>query len=140
MKKAYYLALKHKKDGEPVIRLEHGLRGRPLLLGDLDVHVLEYIRKLRLAGGIVNRAIVIAAATGVVQHNKPAILRAHGGPLELGKNWADSILLRMGLVKRKATKAARKIPPDFADIKLAFLQRVAEIVRENKVQFPQSLL
>ena len=30
MKKAY-LALKYKKDGEPVTRLEHGLRGRPLL-------------------------------------------------------------------------------------------------------------
>ena len=35
----------------------------PLLLGDLDAHVQEYIRKLRLAGC---RAIVIAAATGVV--------------------------------------------------------------------------
>ena len=92
MKKAYYIALKHKKDGEPVTRLEHGLRGRPLLLGDLDAHVQEYIRKLRLAGCIVNRAIVIAAATGVVQHNNPAILSAHGGPLELGKKWADSIL------------------------------------------------
>ena len=133
MKKAYYIALKHKKDGEPVTRLEHGLRGRPLLLGDLDAHVQEYIRKLCLAGCIVNIAIVIAAATGVVQHNNPAILSAHGGSLELGKKWADSILLRMGLVKRKATKAARKIPPDFADIKLTFLQRVAEIVRENKV-------
>ena len=133
MKKAYYIALKHKKDGEPITRLEHGLRGWPLLLGDLDAHVQEYIRKLRLAGCIVNRAIVIAAATGVVQHNNPAILSAHGGPLELGKKWADSILLRMGFVKRKATKAARKIAPDFTDIKLAFLQRVAEIVRENKV-------
>ena len=133
MKKAYYAPLKNKKDGEPVIRLEHGLRGRPLLLGDLDAHVQEYVRKLRLAGGIVNRAIVIAAATGVVQHNNPAILRSHGGSLDLGKKWADSILLRMGLVKRKATKAARKVPPDFADIKLAFLQRVAEIVHENEI-------
>ena len=39
----------------------------------------------------------------------------------------------MGLVKRKATKAARKMRPDFADIKLTFLQRVAEIVHESKV-------
>ena len=54
MKKAYYLALKHKKDGESVTRLEHGLQGRPLLHDDLDAHVQEYIRKLRFAGGIVN--------------------------------------------------------------------------------------
>ena len=91
------------------------------------------MRKRHLAGGIVNRAIVIAAATGVVQHNNPTILCSHGGSLELGKKWADSILLRMELVKRKATKAARKVPPDFADIKLAFLQRVAEVLHENEV-------
>ena len=61
------------------------------------------------------------------------MLRAHGGLIELGKKWADSILLRMGLVKRKATKSAKKVPPDFADIKQVFLQRVTENVRENKV-------
>ena len=133
MKKAYYAALKNKKDGELVIRLEHGLQGWPLLLGDLDAHVQEYMGKLRLAGGIVKRAIVIAAATGVVQHNNPTILCSHGGSLELGKKWADSILLRMGLVKHKATKAARKVPPDFAEIKLAFLQRV-QVVHENEVR------
>ena len=133
MKKAFYLALKQRKDGEPVTRLEHRSQGRPLLLGSVDTNVQEYIRKLRRAGGIVNRAIVIAAATGIVQHNNPAMLRAQGGSIELGKKWADSILLRMGLVKRKVTKSAKKVPPDFADIKQAFLQRVTENVRENKV-------
>ena len=39
----------------------------------------------------------------------------------------------MRLVKRKATKAARKTPPNFADIKLTCLQRVADIVHESKV-------
>ena len=39
----------------------------------------------------------------------------------------------MGLVKRKATKTAKKVPPDFADIKQAFLQRVTENALENKV-------
>ena len=95
-KKAYCSALSKTKSDEPVTRLEHGLRGRPLLLGDLDSKVQQYLRKLRLAGGIVNRAIVIAAATG---YNNPALLRAHGGPIELGKKWADSILGRMDLVK-----------------------------------------
>ena len=60
-KKAYCSALSKTKSEEPVTRLEHGLRGRPLLLGDLDSKVQQYVRKLRLAGGIVNRAIVIAA-------------------------------------------------------------------------------
>ena len=81
---------------------ESTVRDFTLLLGDLDV----------------NRAIVISAATGIVEYNNPALLCAHGGPIELGKKWADSILGRMGLVKRKATKAARKLPVDFADVKL----------------------
>ena len=50
------------------------------------------------------------------------MLREYGGPIELGRKWADSILLRMNLVKRKATKAARKVPTDFAEIKLVFLK------------------
>ena len=58
MKKSYYEALKHNPKGEVVTRLEHGLRGRHLKLGNLDCNVQDYIRKLRVAGGIVNRAIV----------------------------------------------------------------------------------
>ena len=59
----------------------------------------------------------------------------HGGPVVLGKKWADSLLGRIGLVKRKATKAARKLPDDFADVKVAFLQRVASVVKESSVPF-----
>ena len=72
-KKAYCSALSKTKGAEPITRLEHGLRGRPLLLGDLDSNVQEYVRKLRLAGLIVNRAIVIAAATGIVEFHNPAL-------------------------------------------------------------------
>ena len=45
------------------MRLEHRLRGRP---PDLDSNVQDYIRKLRLACGVVNRFIIIAAARGIV--------------------------------------------------------------------------
>ena len=138
IKKAYYKALREKRNPEPVNVLKHGLRGRPLKLGSLDPVVQNYIRKLRLAGGIVNRSIVIAAATGIVEHNNPALLTNHGGTIELTKKWADSILLRMNLVKRKATKAARKVPPDFPEIKLAFLNRIACCVKEYNI--PPSLI
>ncbi len=45
-----------------VATLPHGNRGRPLKLGDFDASVQRYIRVLRIAGGIVNRTIIIAAA------------------------------------------------------------------------------
>jgi hypothetical protein len=42
-------------------------------------------------------------------------------------------LYRHGYVKRKATKAARKLPPDFPDIKLGFLQRIKDEVVTNSI-------
>ena len=75
------------------------------------------------------------AATDIVEYHNLALLHTHGGPVVLGKKWADSLLGRMGLVKRKATKAARKFPDDFADVKIAFLQRVASVVKESSVPF-----
>ena len=37
-------------------------RGRPLLIGDFDSPVQEYIRMLLLSGGVVNARLVVAAA------------------------------------------------------------------------------
>ena len=79
---------------------------------------------------MVNRAIVIAATKGIVEHHNPAMLREHGSTVELGKKWADSILSRMNFVKRKATKAAHKLPMDFPEITLAFLKRVSDCVHK----------
>ena len=83
-----------------------------------------YVRKLRAAGTPVNRSIVIAAARGMVMHHSPSLLPEHGGNLELGRKWAESLMSRMGLVRRKATKAARKKPTDFESLKAQFLQRI----------------
>ena len=41
-------------------------RGRPLLIGDFDGQVQEYIRMLHLSGGVVNARLVVAAARGLI--------------------------------------------------------------------------
>ena len=102
------------RTGELVTRLDHGLRGRSLKLGDLDSCVQDYIRKPCLSREVVNRSIVIAAARGIIEHNKPSLLCEHGGTLQLGKIWADSLLNQMRFVKQKATKAAGQVPMDFS--------------------------
>ena len=138
MKKAYYIELRKQRDHTvEITRLEHRFRGRPLLLGKLDDNVQEYIRKLRLAGCVVNRTIVVATGKGIVEHLQPALLREHGGPVELGRKWAESLMRRMGLVKRKATKAARKSPDDLDQIKAEFVCRVVSIRAEGNI--PQNL-
>ena len=98
------------KDPDQVLELRHGLRGKPKKLGDLDQKVQKYIHNLRAAGTPVNRSIVIAAARGVVLHHSPSLLPEHGGNLDLGRKWAESIMTRMGLVRHKAT--TRKKPAD----------------------------
>ena len=42
----------------------------------------------------------------------------------LSSTWAESFLRRIGHVKHKATKVARKLPDIFTETKQAFLQRV----------------
>ena len=69
---------------------------------------------------MVNRDIVVAAANRIVEHHNPAMLHEHGGIVELGKKCAHSILSWMNCVKRKATKAACKLPMDFLRLSLHF--------------------
>ena len=62
-----------------------------------------YIRGLRDAGGVVNTAIVLAAATGILQRKDPTSLQCNGGHIILKKSWAKYLLKTMDFVKRRAT-------------------------------------
>jgi len=53
------------------------------MLGNLDDQVQTYVQKLHKAGGVVNRTIVVAIATGVVKHYDPTLLVEHGGPVNV---------------------------------------------------------
>lgn len=127
------------KDPAAIAVLPHSQHGRPKLLNsDIDDRVQSYMRAVCDTGGIVNRKIVISAALGITKSLKPSLLPENGGSLELGKPWAESILRRTGFVKRKGTKAARKLPDNFADLKDDFLRRVADTVKEHDI--PPSLV
>ena len=57
MKKAYFLKFKSVPDPADIISLPHAALGRPLpVRSELDADIVEYVRALRLAGGIVNHA------------------------------------------------------------------------------------
>ena len=136
--KSYLLKLRAGDDPDAITELPHATLGRPLLIGEFDDQVFEYIKQLRAAGGIVNCNIVIAAAKGFISHKRPSLLKEHGGSLDLTKKWAESFLRRRGFVKRKATKAARKLPPDYPDLKIAYLKRIEDEVKNNNI--PADLL
>ena len=137
-KRTYLARLRAEGDADAITTLPHHALGRPLLIGEFDAQVYEYIKQLRAAGGIVNCNIVVAAAKGIVSHKRPSLLREYGGHIELGKKWAESFLQRRGFVKRKATKAARKLPPDFSELKAAYLRRIQDEVTAHDI--PRDLL
>ena len=108
-------------------------QGRPLLLGvELDQAVQEYITSLRAIGGVVNTAIVMAAAEGIVSARDASKLTSHGGHIEITSTWARSLLHRMGYVKRMCSKAGKVPTPLFNEIKDVFLANVtAEVIMND---------
>lgn len=66
--------------------------GRPTLLGTFEEDVIDYIKNLRLSGGIVNRPIVIAVARGIIMAKNRQHLVEFGGSIDLNNSWAQSFL------------------------------------------------
>ena len=133
IKKAYLEELRKRPrsdDGEELTALPTKKRGRKLLLGvDLDMKVQAYLRKVREGGGAVSARIAQAAARGILLKYNPSLLVQNGGPVDLNKFWAHSLMKRMKFVQRKATTSESKSSlVDFAEKKAEFLDAVAEAV------------
>ena len=110
-------------------------RGRKLLLGEhLDEKLQLYIRKTREGGGAVTTRIVMAAARGLLLASNRNILAEYGGDVRINRPWAQSLLERMGYVKRKATTSKGKYSlADFEQVKKQFLKDVTETVLMEEI-------
>lgn len=138
-KKKYYAELRVVGEPSKVTVLPRLKAGRPTVLpAHIESAVKDYLCKLRQNGGIVNKTVVISAATGTVEHHDKSLLKKYGGVIDLNRYWAESFMSRMGLVKRKATKAARKLPDDFDTVKTTFLDSIRSVVTEH--QIPPALI
>ena len=143
LKKQYLAELNNQNQNGatiPVVtRLPTKPHGCPLLLGStLDDQVKEYVTALRAAAGVVNTAIVLAAAEGIVAATEHSLLRQHGGSLVLTKAWAKSLLIRMGFVKRKGSTSAKIPVPEFEKRKEQYLSDICAVVIMNDI--PPSLV
>jgi len=142
MKVHYLEALsKRKRDQENVeiTELPSKKKGRSLLLGELlDGQVQSYIKELRSKGAVVNTAIALACAEGVVMHHDSNLLATNGGHITISKDWAKSLLCRMGYVKRRVSTSAKVPPQDFDKRKEQFLYDAKVLV--NYEEIPDSLV
>ena len=109
--------------------------GRPSTLPPETLNSLKlYLADLRKFGGIVNSAIVLAAATGIAQRSDPAL--PIDGSLSLTKSWAKHFLKKNNFVKRKATTKAKVYVPNFVSLQAQFLQDIKVVVQLEDIPFP----
>ena len=117
-----------------VLSLPRLKRGRPLLLGEnLDHQVKSYISAVREKQGVINTAITIACGEAIVKKADKNLLRENGGPIELTKVWAKSLLQHLNFVKRKATTSAKVEPSQFKELKEQFLLDIKVVVEMGNV-------
>ena len=84
---------------------------------DLDKQVRDYVGYIRSTRAVVNTAVVIASAEGILMYKDPGLLSR----INLTKGWAKYLLHRMGFVRRKATSKAKVIVENFEELKEEFL-------------------
>ena len=63
---------------------------------DLDRQVRAYLSALRSNGAVVNTAIAIGCAEGIIKHFDSNLLECNGGHIRLTKSWAQCLMLRLG--------------------------------------------
>ena len=140
MKKVYKEELRKRRcydDGSSheISDLPAKKRGRKVLLGeDLDTKAQLYLKKVRQRGGAISARIAMAAARGILRKCNGSMLAENGGPIQLNRHWAHSLLKRMNFVQRKATTSLSKLTmTDFKERKREFLNDVATTVEMEEI-------
>jgi len=105
-----------------------------LLIGDeLDDKVKLYIRDLRARGGAIDTTVFIACAEAIVSRVDKKLLKVNGGPIDLSKSWAKSILGCMGYVKRKVNTSVKIEPSHFEELRKQYLLDIKAAVQIAKI-------
>ena len=78
-----------------------------------------------MIGGVVNTAITVAAAQGIISARCPGKLQCEGGDICIRKNWVKSLMRCMGFVRRKVSNAGKVLPAEYAELKEQCLANIA---------------
>jgi len=93
---------------------------------------VEQVRiALRERGAVVNTAIVLVCAKGIVMNIN--LLSSDGGHILLTSNWGKSTLRCMGFVKTKVSTAAKVPVTNFKELKAQFLLDVNVSIEMDEI-------
>ena len=110
-------------------------QGRPLLLGELDGLVQQYILAARNCGNVISRNIAVSAAK-VIMKRYPRLI---GSDDIESSHWAQSLFRRMGFRRRQATTSKLEIPEGaLKEIKMLFHHDI--VTKVAKFNIPDSLI
>ena len=99
------------------------------------IQVRAYLTSLRDHGAVVNTAIAISCAEGIVKNKDSNLLASNGGHIVLSKYWGKNLLKRMGFVKRRASTKAKVTIENFEEVKAQFLLDIKAVVEFEEILF-----
>ena len=97
-----------------------------------------YISALRANGAVINSAIVMACAEGIVENHDSNMLHSNGGHVKFTKYWAQDFLNRIGYVKRRVSTKTKVHPSDFEAKRAQFLFDIRSLVEMEDI--PKDLI
>ena len=103
----------------------------PLLGEKLDKQLQQMIGDMRSRGTAIGTSVVIGVGREI-------LLKHKNSTVVLSKEWAKSVLNRMGYTKRKANNKCKVLPDNFVEIKKNYLADICAVVEMEDV--PPSLI
>ena len=104
----------------------------------MDGKVQAYIKASRDHGCVVNTAVTVAAAKGIIMKTNRMLLEENGGPIALTKSPAKSLLYQMGFVKRRGSTKVRLTPENFESVRATYLEQIRTTVEFEEI--PQEVI
>ena len=102
-----------------VVALPEKQPGWPFLLGEkVDAAVQTIVKGVHDSGAVLNAAVAVGIAKGVLCKCDRSLLKENGGLLDPGKNWTKSLLYRMGFVKCRGNTKAKVSVEHFKELKI----------------------
>ena len=123
------------KPGEEVevTSIEMKKRGRPPLLGkNMDNHLQQLITAMRSRGTPIGTNIVCAVARGILLKHGKSSVEVRDGKF-LNKEWARSVLHRMGFTKRRACSKSKSLPQDVSEIQRQYLREIKAAIQMEDI-------
>lgn len=109
-------------------------QGRPPLLGRvLDQELQTVIKAMRARGTAINSHIVIGVGRGILLKRNKQLLEEYGGPITLNREWAKSVLRRMGYTKRRANSKSKVFVSEFLQRKTQYLLDIKACVQFEEI-------